>query len=90
MTYTIQTDNGYIQLQVTGELTGEAYKPFFDTLADNIEDACKRRIQEGEHVSIRSYKMKKRVSAKGTNAGNNRKAWMKEKLKGECRERVKG
>ncbi|MEB8651459.1 hypothetical protein P4G96_21945 [Bacillus cereus] len=83
MTYTIQTDNGHIQLQVTGELTGEAYKPFFDTMADNIEDACKRRVEGDMHVSMRVYKGTKRASTKGRSYGNNRKVQIRELLKGE-------
>ncbi|WP_254905610.1 hypothetical protein [Bacillus thuringiensis] len=65
MTYKIQIDNGYIQLQVTGELTGEAYKPFFNTMADNIEAACKRRVEGDMHVSMRVYKGKKKSKCKG-------------------------
>ncbi|MEC3018485.1 hypothetical protein P9Z80_14445 [Bacillus cereus] len=82
MTYTIQTDNGHIQLQVTGELTGEAYKPFFDSMVDNIEEACKRRVEGDMHVSMRVYKGTKRVINRGYGQGNKRKEWMKEKLKG--------
>ncbi|MEC3226589.1 hypothetical protein P9027_32320 [Bacillus thuringiensis] len=90
MTYTIQTDNGHIQLQVTGELTGEAYKPFFDSMTDNIEEACKRRVEGDMHVSMRVYKGTKRASVrdKGHGQGNKRKEWLKEKLKGD-REHVK-
>ncbi|EEM56349.1 hypothetical protein bthur0007_58040 [Bacillus thuringiensis serovar monterrey BGSC 4AJ1] len=52
-------------------------------MADNIEAACKRRVEGDMHVSMRVYKGKKRASAKGRSYGNNRKDQIRELLKGE-------